>query len=350
MMNHDDLIVFGTHDNSRLRPMGGWGVYLFFAISGYLITTRILGDEAKVGRFRLKDFYVRRVLRIQPAALVYLAVLAILMVTAVYSGRWGAWFGAVFMYTNFLYTPLDGPRAGYLTGHFWTLAVEEHFYILLSLLLFFVRRQRVYVFGALLALIVLLQAFFHAPVSGRKTWDCINFLLFAAFMALLLKQDSIRKFFEDWVPPSVVFVGTFLAMGASLIAQFGRHHILHHFKEPEYAARTLFYSFTFWVISTCLHPRSLTTRFLELPPLRFIGRLSYSLYLWHVIFFISRSEVVGIHWHPLLTFAERPYRYIATFAVAAASYYLVEKPLIRQGHRLAPPATPGHRDLSYVGN
>jgi len=97
-----------------------------------------------------------------------------------------------------------------------------------------------------------------------------------------------------------------------------------------------------------LHPRSLTTRFLETAPMRFLGRFSYSIYLWHVLFF-SLRDIGSTITSPTLRFVSgQPWRYIATLAAASLSYYFVEKPLIRLGHRLAPPATPGHADLANI--
>ena len=84
---------------------------------------------------------------------------------------------------------------------------------------------------------------------------------------------------------------------------------------------------------------------LEWRPLRYLGRLSYSIYLWHVLFLVGGLPAIGIHAPWLLLLTERPWRYVATCAMAMLSFYLVEKPLIRLGHHLAPPATPGHKDL-----
>jgi peptidoglycan/LPS O-acetylase OafA/YrhL len=112
----------------------------------------------------------------------------------------------------------------------------------------------------------------------------------------------------------------------------------------------LFYAFQFWVVATMLHPRSLTTRLLEWEPLRFIGRLSYSIYLWHALFIVGRLPQVALNAHGLLFLTGRPWRYLATAACALASYYWVERPMIRLGHKLAPPATPGHLDLQAATN
>ena len=107
----------------------------------------------------------------------------------------------------------------------------------------------------------------------------------------------------------------------------------------------LFYGFAFLVVAVMLNPRSLSTRFFELPPLRFFGRLSYSIYLWHILFFIPVYLGGLVHSPLLIALSARPWKYLATVITALLSYYLIEKPLIRLGHRLAPPATQGHPDL-----
>jgi peptidoglycan/LPS O-acetylase OafA/YrhL len=71
------------------------GVYLFFGISGILITTRILEEESLCGFFDIKKFYVRRIFRIQPAAWVYLAVVGGLMAAGFITTQWRHWLGAL---------------------------------------------------------------------------------------------------------------------------------------------------------------------------------------------------------------------------------------------------------------
>jgi peptidoglycan/LPS O-acetylase OafA/YrhL len=100
--------------------------------------------------------------------------------------------------------------------------------------------------------------------------------------------------------------------------------------------------FPLFTISTMLHPGSVSCRILELPLLRFIGRISFSLYLWQQLFFPDQHTPAS--W-PMSTLQIFPFNYLAAFACAVASYYLVERPLIRVGHRISHPATPGHADL-----
>lgn len=352
MMNHDQPWVLLGHTNAKLRGYGGWGVYLFFAISGFLICTRILEEETLVGRFHLKSFYIRRLCRIQPAAVLYLATLAVLMAFGVLHDHWRSWMAALLLYTNFLSRASDGSAAGYFTGHFWTLAVEEHFYILLSLFLFLVKRWRIAVLGTLILVTLGLQRYAAArglyvfEISSRRTYWIIQFLLLPALLALVLRRTTLRNLAFRFLKPWIAYSATALVMISWGAHDFGLRRAAYPLTHPITTVNTVLYGFTFWVIATTLHPRSWSTRFLEWAPLRYVGRLSYSLYLWHVLFFIPVAPETGVTWPPLLFVAQRPFRYLLAFAAAALSYYLVEKPMIRLGHRLAPPATPGHRDLA----
>jgi peptidoglycan/LPS O-acetylase OafA/YrhL len=87
------------------------------------------------------------------------------------------------------------------------------------------------------------------------------------------------------------------------------------------------------ILGTTLRPQSWFSRLLENPALSFVGRLSYSLYLWQQLFLISHFGADTARLGPLQS---SPLNWLMTFACALLSYYLVERPLIRLGHRLAP--------------
>jgi|SRR5579875_683729 len=359
LMAHDLPWTIAGHSNEKWKGYGGWGVQLFFALSGVLICWRLLEDEAKLGHINLKDFYIRRLFRIQPAALAYLGVVALLFVAGAIPYDWHLWWSAVLSYANFLITVATPPGAAAFLGHFWTLAVEEHFYILISLLFLVARRRRTALLVCLLAALLIGQKFaesrgqFSTITSIRRTYWVIQFLLFPALLALLVRRPKIRDFAARYASPGVAALAILLAMWLN-IALGGVHLLMHevrHFSPlflVSYNINLVFYGYALIVIAVMLHPRSLTTRFLELKPMRFVGRLSYSIYLWHIPFFIPVFLPDQIHSKLMLTLAGRPWKYLATAAVALLSYFLIEKPLIRYGHKLAPPATAGHRDLSAL--
>src|SRR5579859_7269324 len=72
------MVAHVFHDNVRLLALGHMGVLIFFALSGYLITTRLLAEYRSSGRISLRDFYLRRAFRILPPALAYLGVVSVL--------------------------------------------------------------------------------------------------------------------------------------------------------------------------------------------------------------------------------------------------------------------------------
>jgi peptidoglycan/LPS O-acetylase OafA/YrhL len=353
LLTHDLPWTILGHSDAAWKGYGGWGVQLFFAISGVLICWRLLEDEAKQREVRLGAFYTRRLLRIQPAALSYLAVIAILFGFGLIPTNWVYWTSAVFSFTNFLITAHTPPGAAAFLGHFWTLAVEEHFYIVLSLLFLAARKRRAVWLGGLLLLLIVGQQIaaardlFTPVVSERRSYWVIQLLLFPALLALCIYPQRIRKLAEKYLRPWVVFAG----LTAAISIQFLLHGFTDSLKNwnldsfMSQISGTVWYGFAFVVIAIMLHPASLTTRLLESRPLRFAGRISYSLYLWHILFFIPVYLPDQIHSSTLMMLTARPWKYVATAVCALLSYYLIERPFIRLGHRLAPPATEGHRDL-----
>ena len=114
-------------ESQGFQEYGNFGVEIFFGISGFLICTRLLDEERKHGRISLSGFYIRRSFRILPPALTYLAFLGLLTAIGVLLVTPMEFISSVLFFRNYYRDPANQPGWWY-TIHFWSLAVEEHFY------------------------------------------------------------------------------------------------------------------------------------------------------------------------------------------------------------------------------
>jgi peptidoglycan/LPS O-acetylase OafA/YrhL len=324
-------LVLGAHSIGALLATGtfagnflamvfehvSFGVDIFFALSGYLICTLLLNERERNGYLSLSKFYIRRAFRILPPILVYLLVLAILV-------QWKllptipAWdFLAVLAFIrNYVGVSL-------YTGHFWSLAVEEHFYMFVPLLL-----SRLNWRGALTAATGLAVAcgvvraaeyrWLNAitPIHFR-TESRLDALMYGAALAILLQRKEIRA----WISRALSPISMLAVAGATSLA-------LSTLASPAARRSVIALVLPLFVISTVLRPDSVAGRLLELNWVRWLGRLSYSLYIWQELFLVHDGEPLG--------FMQRyPGCLMMSLMSAVVSYYLIEKPAIRMGHRIA---------------
>jgi peptidoglycan/LPS O-acetylase OafA/YrhL len=324
--------VLLAHDQMRFPPRihmffnetGDRGVQLFFALSGLLICGRLLREEAESGTISLRGFYLRRIFRIQPAAMLYLAVMSVFTLVGVIPRFWPGIAGAALMIRNLW--PGEQGYEYWFTSHFWSLSVEEHFYLMLPAFLVLVRRGRL----AILSLsVVLLEAWrlfvFGHPKLLNLTWQpflrtdtSLGVIVLGALAAVALTRPQVRamavKYLQPWL--ALLYV-------SAIFWRLGVHH-------STYDHILLISTFPPLLISTMLHPQSLVSRFLEWKPLRWVGRISFSLYLWQQFFFVPVNPPGPGDWRSHWALC-----WTASFACAALSYYFVETPMIRIGHRVA---------------
>jgi peptidoglycan/LPS O-acetylase OafA/YrhL len=325
------MAVVLFHAELRVLTGGFVGVDVFFVISGFLISTIVL-KEAGARTFSILAFYKRRTLRIFPALFAVIAACFVagwfLFPPEDYRDLGDSAAAAAAFYSNFYFHEnSDYFSADAITMpllHTWSLAVEEQFYVLApGLLLLAVRFPR-FARAAFLAL----------------------FAASLAYSALLVKSDPQTAFY---MLPSRAFelmTGTALAMGlvpairsralAEAAAMAGLALIL--FAVLFYTDLTPFPGAAALVpclgaaliIHSGRHLPTAAGRLLSLPPVVFIGRISYSLYLWHwpvLVFAIFR------YGHEIGTPA-RLGLVAAALALATVSYLLVEQPARHRGARL----------------
>lgn len=329
MINHgvDSFQRFAGLDSPGLKAaasFGSLGVDVFFGISGFLICSRLIEEFQRRGSISLKGFYIRRAFRILPPYFLCLAGIAVLAAMGlVHVTRW-EWLGTLFFFLN--YVPAG--QSGWFTGHFWSLAVEEHFYLIwpVALAWWGLARARRYILipTLLVALWRIAEFRLHLgerliPGLGFFTRTDIRFdaLLWGCWAALLFAE--IRDRVGPWLRGGV-WIG--LALAFALCAVF----------LPPMALLWQSAIIPLLLLGTILHPQEWAGRILEAAPLQWIGKLSYSLYLWQQIFLVDAAQS-----RSLSILQDWPVNVLATVACAAASFYLVEKPAIRVGHRLAKP-------------
>lgn len=305
---------------------GAAGVDVFFALSGFLITARLIEEQRRRKEISLSAFYIRRIFRILPPYFTYLLVIFLISLTGMIAVSTLEWASVLLFFRNYLPTQ----HGSWYLGHFWTLAVEEHFYLLWpALLIAFGRRHRALKTAAV-ALAVLAWRLFEtnaglvaSALPGVefliRTDVRIDSLLWGCFTALLLwdapDREKLRRFLS-------------LPVWITLIAAL----IVNQIAQPPLSLFWRSLLLPVVIVGTMMHPKWLVSRFLETPLMRWIGRLSYSLYLWQQLFLVASADERPF---PFGILQQLPVNIVCVFLCAAASYYVVERPMVKIGHRLS---------------
>ena len=313
-----------------LLPGGFLGVDIFFVISGYLITRIILGEVASTGEFSLRNFYIRRARRILPALLLMILaslVAAVFVLTATELDRFAiSVVAALGFVSNFLwYFALSeyGAQPGLLQPllHTWSLAIEEQFFLLFPLAMMLLAKRRPVFVAAVLGIVLLLclglaqvttqwnqSMSFYSPVS--RVWE----LLAGALLALAAyhhPQKIAPEGWLGWLLPKlsiVVLLFCIVTIDFTVAAHPGLATL------PVVLATLALIWFA--------RAGEIVTQALSLPAMVYVGRLSYSIYLWHFPIF-AFGRLVQIDSPDAMDITV----WIAlTMACSIASYHLVERP------------------------
>ncbi len=290
------VVVLGHLGFGAILP-GGLGVTVFFFVSGYLITGLLMAEHARNGRVDLLRFYGRRFLRLTPELLAFLATAGL-----VFAPVFGQTFpplqlvAALTYWTNYLILGGGGDCARCVTtGHLWSLAVEEHFYLLMPAALAacaFLPRRAAGVLLAVIAACALWRwaAFTRLGLSEVYTYKATECRLDSIAWGCLAAVGE-----RSW-PRGLAFVRrhawALVAAGCALM-------LLSLAWRDEVFRATWRYSVQtagLLLIVPALTRASkmaAVTRALEWAPLRWMGRRSYAAYLWHYVALTGASVLVG---------------------------------------------------------
>jgi peptidoglycan/LPS O-acetylase OafA/YrhL len=350
------LLVFGIHtDYLRI----GWvGVQLFFVLSGFLITSILLDMKKKLPtREYFTKFYGRRFLRIFPLYYFYLfAMLAIttwLISIRYMPGAMRVFQDQVkyaFFYVYNFIAATSGFESSRLLGHFWSLSIEEQFYIIWPLLILIVPERsikKLFLAGICAGPIfrigtLILQRSGAMPILNDQVSIAVYTLPFSHIDAFALGA-YITRFSLPHARWQLIFLGILLPLlGFSTLyleeGTIGEISALGFYVTMPAAYQYLWaYSllnYFFVVLIFCVIKEKLFVNFLEFKPLRYLGKISYGLYVYHfpIIFFAARIRGLGVE-ETLAKPLTAVIAFVATFLIASLSYFLMEKPLLNLKER-----------------
>ncbi|MGA8937708.1 MAG: acyltransferase [Acidobacteriaceae bacterium] len=313
----------------RLVGNGSLGVFIFFIISGYLITTLLLREREKTSTIRLKSFYVRRAFRILPPLYLYVLFLAVLGVTGHLPGM-----NRRELFTALTLTRNYSHHVGlWAMEHLWSLCIEEQFYLLWPTVLVFCtlhrkgsegRRNATRVAVGILIAEPFIRVFSFRYLPSLHNTGMFHMqadgLMYGALGALQQGHERFERIYErvtrwPWLLPVVIFIG----LGA-LTVRFGNYWDLP-------AGITINgFLILMWMLWLVRNPVSFTGRILNQPAIAWVGRLSYSLYLWQTFFTHHLDVEVFGHNGWWDTF---PTSWLCILAAASFSYYCIERPALR---------------------
>lgn len=311
-----------------IGPMGNIGVAIFFAISGFLITSLLLAEEDRFGTFSLRQFYLRRIFRIWPAFYVIWAVYAVGTNLGYFQLQTGDLVSSALFVRNYYHGhPWD------LT-HAWSLSLEEQFYLIWPPILALAGRRRA-VWIALAAALCspLARVASYFVLTDARGLTSVMFhtradaLFYAALAALLYRKERFQVWIDaalrwklHWLAPLYLF-----GLHGLLSARFRGAYLLPVGHTMESILVTIL------VLWSIRQRSSLAGRLLNAKPVVHVGVLSYSLYLWQQLFLPSPLTALDI-----------AVRLGAIFVIAQLSYSLIEQPFLRLRKRFSalPPASP----------
>ena len=281
------LCVFVAHAQPFKMLPGGFGVTVFFFLSGYLITSLLREEAQRTGRISLRDFYIRRVLRIfPPCYLTVILVSGLACAGVLYNQESYASLVSGFLYFSNYWNILGWGNLPAGLGILWSLAVEEHYYLLFPLLYaWFTRRsvngKRQAVLLIALCLAALAWRCFRAEVM-HSPWESIyegSDTRFDSILAGCVLAVVANPRFGDRVPWLSRRAGWCAAGGMALIAVCFAYRNAFFRQTLRYSLLGVgLFAVFHWI---ALPERPWVMRWLEWPILRHLGALSYSMYLIH---------------------------------------------------------------------
>ncbi|MCU5746657.1 acetyltransferase [Staphylococcus sp. SQ8-PEA] len=333
------IIIF--HLNEKWLTGGFLGVDTFFVISGYLITSLLLSEHQLTGSINLFDFWKRRIKRLIPAVLFLLAI--VLTYTIVFEPRFilkikGDIIAAFFYVSNWWYIFKNVDYFDQFSiqplKHLWSLAIEEQFYLLypvaLLILLNNVRKKTIayIMIGISLLSLILMTILTHFGSGDSRVYfgtdTRLQTLLLGGLLAFLWPPFKLKTHIPLQLKFIIDAVGTVSLVFLGFIMFYIDFEDTWLYYGGFYAISLL----TILIIASVVHPTGLFAKLMGNPIFVYIGKRSYSLYLWHypVISYVHTHFVQG-----QIPFYVYIIDIVLMLLLTEVSYHLVERPIRKQG-------------------
>ena len=345
------LAVIIYHVDVNYLPGGFLGVDLFFVLSGYLISSLIIKEYRKTGSLNLYNFYIRRARRLLPAVYFMITVGLVVMVLFnevllrkshldaifgyIYSSNWWYIFHKLDYFDSF------GAQSPF--KHLWSLAIEEQFYMIFPLLFLLINRKKKSKDGTyklnknflyVVLGLILVSLIAHILLFDINNISRIYFgtdtrafsLLVGVVGAILYPMEKLhaKVTSQQNIMYSVVSLVSIATLITVMIYTSEYNTWLYRGGFLLVAILGLI------VIISSGKQHTLMSRLLSFKPVVFIGKISYSLYLWHFPILVLTTPVSEIG-NPNIIFVIL--RVILTFVLASASYVFVETPIRKLGFK-----------------
>jgi peptidoglycan/LPS O-acetylase OafA/YrhL len=347
------LIIMGYHFGVGWLQGGFFSLDIFYVLSGYLITGLLVSEYRKRGAIKLSAFWLRRARRLLPALLIVLVAVTLMVRFAEPQGlypdfRWSA-LSALFYFSNWWQIAANS-NYFFATGavspltHTWSLAVEEQFYLVWPLVVLAVMHfSRTFARGIRAVLVLSVTGAVASAVemallySPRANTTRLYFgtdthaqsILVGAVLACSMTIIQMRRGNEGMAPVAHALAARWSLVLLGLAGLAGTLTLTYNLagtSPVDYRGGFMLSALSAAAIITaavCV-PRGPIAWTLSLPPLVWLGTISYGAYLWHYpIFVYLDSQRTGLSGLSLLAI-----RFVSTFTLAALSYYLVERPVM----------------------
>jgi peptidoglycan/LPS O-acetylase OafA/YrhL len=317
------LVIF-YHLGYEFLP-GGQALLMFFVLSGFLITWLLLKENEKSGTVSLRNFYIRRSLRIFPAFYFYWILYVALAIALHKLIIRNQAIAAFFYFNNYFQATHRVPATG--LSDTWSLAVEEQFYLIWPPLFFLLRKRTARQVWVLVGLVGFIEVYRELMQFKFKVWEGYIYmafdtradhLLIGCLLAILLRYGYLAGLWRGICRRPALSVITLSLMGVSVVLQ-NRYG-------TTYRNSVAFVVDPFLVVVLLIQViafrEAFLFRWLEHPWVRYIGRTSYSTYLYQgLVRYSVMKRVAGL---PLIV------QWASVIGVilllASASYFLIELP------------------------